>query len=573
MNLFELFIKVGVDDQASRQVSSLSSKLGNGLKTAAKIGTMAVSAAGTAIAVMTKQSLDSFAEYEQLIGGIETLFKDSSEKLKKYADDAFESAGLSSNKYMALVTSFSASLIKSLEGDTESAVDLADQTIIDMSDNANKLGTDLSMIQNAYQGFSKQNYTMLDNLKLGYGGTKTEMQRLIREAALLDDSIDANSLSFANIAKAIHVVQNEMGITGATLAEGATTIEGSGRAAAAAWENLKVAIASGDEALMDRRIDEFVSRADIYAQQALPRLKTILWSGAKVIKAIAPELAELLKDPELTKVLTDATVELIVGIGEAVIDNADELVDAAEDVVDRIGETLSERFPQFSFLFTNLEGVVWACLNAFIAFKAIKGVSSSIEAVSKLMSVLTAKTTAQTAAQLALNSSMIAFGEAALATGIVAIAFKDIEIAVNSVKETIEEVEKNNAEGAVQEFKGWDVYIEENKALKEKGITFWDQLWYALDIFDLFEHKKFEDTAIDGSHASGLSYVPFDGYIAELHEGERILTKQQAQGYRGSGITINITVNGAQYDDGDALAEAVALRLQRVLEDEEVAYV
>lgn len=169
MNLFELFVKIGVDDQASDKISNLSSKLGNGLKTAAKIGAAAVAAAGTAIVAIGKQSIEQYAEYEQLVGGVETLFKTSSDKVMEYAENAYKTAGLSANEYMNTVTSFSASLLQSLGGDTEAAVEYADMAITDMSDNANKLGTDMSLIQNAYQGFSKQNYTMLDNLNI-FGG-------------------------------------------------------------------------------------------------------------------------------------------------------------------------------------------------------------------------------------------------------------------------------------------------------------------------------------------------------------------------------------------------------------------
>ena len=160
MDLFELFVKIGVDDQASDKISSLSSKLGNGLKTAAKIGAAAVAAAGTAIVAVGKQAIEQYAEYEQLVGGVETLFKTSSGKVMKYAENAYKTAGLSANEYMNTVTSFSASLLQSLGGDTEAAVEYADMAITDMSDNANKMGTSMEMIQNAYQGFAKQNYTI-----------------------------------------------------------------------------------------------------------------------------------------------------------------------------------------------------------------------------------------------------------------------------------------------------------------------------------------------------------------------------------------------------------------------------
>lgn len=160
MNLFELFVKIGVDDQASNKLSDLSSKLGSGLKTAAKIGTAAVGAAATGIAALTTAAVNNYAEYEQLVGGVETLFKTSSDKVMEYAENAYKTAGFSSNEYMETVTSFSASLLQSLGGDTEAAAEYADMAITDMSDNANKMGTSMEMIQNAYQGFAKQNYTI-----------------------------------------------------------------------------------------------------------------------------------------------------------------------------------------------------------------------------------------------------------------------------------------------------------------------------------------------------------------------------------------------------------------------------
>ena len=166
MNLFELFVKIGVDDQASDKISELSSKLGNGLKTAAKIGAAAVGAAAAGITALTTAAVNNYAEYEQLVGGVETLFKQSADVVQQYAANAYKTAGMSANEYMNTVTSFSASLLQSLGGDTEAASKYADMAITDMSDNANKMGTSMEMIQNAYQGFSKQNYAMLDNLNI-----------------------------------------------------------------------------------------------------------------------------------------------------------------------------------------------------------------------------------------------------------------------------------------------------------------------------------------------------------------------------------------------------------------------
>lgn len=208
----------------------------------------AVAGVATAFGVMTKNALDSYASLEQNIGGIETLFKDSSQKVIDSAKNAYKTAGLSANAYMETVTSFSASLLQSLENDTEKAADYADRAITDMSDNANKMGTSMEMIQNAYQGFAKQNYTMLDNLKLGYGGTASEMYRLMQDAAKLNGefantakfSLDSKGhleANFADITEAIHIVQTEMGITGTTAKEASETISGSIATAKGAFDN------------------------------------------------------------------------------------------------------------------------------------------------------------------------------------------------------------------------------------------------------------------------------------------------------------------------------------------------
>ena len=167
MNLFELFVKIGVDDQASGALSKISSGLGKGIATAAKIGTAAVGAASAGITALTTAAVNNYAEYEQLVGGVETLFKQSADVVQQYAANAYKTAGMSANEYMDTVTSFSASLLQSLDGDTAAAAEKANLAITDMSDNANKMGTSMEMIQNAYQGFAKGNMTMLDNLKLG----------------------------------------------------------------------------------------------------------------------------------------------------------------------------------------------------------------------------------------------------------------------------------------------------------------------------------------------------------------------------------------------------------------------
>lgn len=227
-------IQKQLDPEAAAAGESAGLKIGTGIKVAAAA---AVAAAGVALGKIISSSLSEGANLQQSLGGIETLFKGSADKVKKYADEAYKTAGLSANDYMENVTSFSASLLQSMGGDTEKAADKANMAMVDMSDNANKMGTNMGDIQNAYQGFAKQNYTMLDNLKLGYGGTKTEMERLLADATKLTGvKYDINNLS--DVYSAIHAVQEELGITGTTAKEAAETFSGSFTSMKSAFSNV-----------------------------------------------------------------------------------------------------------------------------------------------------------------------------------------------------------------------------------------------------------------------------------------------------------------------------------------------
>ena len=346
MNLFELFVKIGVDDQASDKISGLSSKLKNGLATAAKVGTAAIGAASAGIAALTKSSIEGYAEYEQLVGGVETLFKQSSDVVQQYAANAYKTAGLSANEYMNTVTSFSASLLQSLGGDTEAAAKYADMAITDMSDNANKMGTSMEMIQNAYQGFAKQNYTMLDNLKLGYGGTKEEMARLIKDASKLDKSIKANDMSFGNIVKAINAVQTEMGITGTTAKEASTTISGSVSSMKSAWKNLVTGIAS-DNADLDTLIGNFVKSAETAAGNIIPRLTQILSGIGSAIEQIAPVLSAEIPNliTSVLPSLVSGGAQLVVGLATGLVGALPELIAAVPGIIESFVNAISENLP------------------------------------------------------------------------------------------------------------------------------------------------------------------------------------------------------------------------------------
>ena len=296
----------------NKGIKNLGNIAQGGLKVLA--GSVAGIAAG--FGVMTKSALDSFASLEQNIGGVETLFKDSAQKVIDSAENAYKTAGLSANAYMETVTSFSASLLQSLGKDTEKAADYADRAIIDMSDNANKMGTSMEMIQNAYQGFAKQNYTMLDNLKLGYGGTASEMYRLLQDAANLNEefastakfSMDSKGhleANFADITEAIHIVQTEMGITGTTAKEASETISGSIASAKGAFDNFLNGTGS-PEALAE----------------------SMVTAGKNVLKGLGEIVPRLLQTlPEVGKLIQENLVNSLSG------DSMQKIVEAGKNAV------------------------------------------------------------------------------------------------------------------------------------------------------------------------------------------------------------------------------------------------
>ena len=309
---------------------------------------------GGALVNVGKQALDSYAEYEQLVGGVETLFGEAAPAVQKYANEAYKTAGMSANQYMETVTSFSASLISSLDGDTAKAGEVANRAIKDMSDNANKMGTDIASIQNAYQGFAKQNYTMLDNLKLGYGGTKTEMQRLIQDASKMTDvqkelgiTVDANDMSFANIANAISVVQKNMGIMGTTAKEADSTIQGSTLSMQAAWQNLLTGIAD-DNANFDQLIGNFIDSLMTMLGNVMPRIQTIIQGIGKLagslIQKVVPELVNMI--PPLLNESLPILVNALNSVIAAVLDVLPQIIPIISELIPEIVQSLISLFPQ-----------------------------------------------------------------------------------------------------------------------------------------------------------------------------------------------------------------------------------
>ena len=414
MNLYELCVKIGADvtdvnkgiDETGKKTSDLGEKIKNGLATVGKAAVVGVTAAATAIGTIGTKAIQAYADYEQLVGGVETLFGTSAGSAEEYAaqtgeavDDvrmkwaslsraqniimyraqnAFKTAGLSANEYMETVTSFAAALVSSMGGDTEAAAQRADLAITDMADNANKMGSSMESIQNAYQGFAKQNYSMLDNLKLGYGGTAKEMYRLLSDAKEIDETFDAVfsldekghlEANYSDIVQAIHIVQTEMGITGTTAKEAASTIQGSFGMVKAAWQNLVTGLADPDQdlgTLMGNFTDSIVVAGNNLIpriQELLPRiveaisglLGTISTQLPGILSSVLPSLIEGASNlvtglmsalPEILTVLGDIAPTAIGVLVPAIVELLPEIIQTGIDVVISLVQGITETLPE-----------------------------------------------------------------------------------------------------------------------------------------------------------------------------------------------------------------------------------
>ena len=288
----------GKAEQSHSRISGVFSKLGGVAVKAGKAIAVGIGAGATALTAISKTAIEDYANYEQLVGGVETLFKGSSDKVLQYANNAYKSAGLSANDYMETVTSFSASLLQSLGGDTEKASEKANQAVIDMSDNANKMGSSMESIQLAYQGFAKQNYTMLDNLKLGYGGTKEEMQRLLEDAEKIS-GIHYDISSFSDVTDAIHVMQESMGIAGTTAKEASSTIQGSIGMMKSAWTNFLTGMADPSQdfdQLLKNLVDSVITVADNLVPRIAMMLPRLVEGISQLVQTLSGYIPDMLND-------------------------------------------------------------------------------------------------------------------------------------------------------------------------------------------------------------------------------------------------------------------------------------
>ncbi|MBR2422612.1 MAG: hypothetical protein IKB09_09750 [Oscillospiraceae bacterium] len=474
---------------------------------------------------LVKESLQEGAALEQSIGGIETLFGAGGKNLQEYADsigksagdareeyekliraqeevffnaeNAYKTAGLSANEYMETVTGFSASLISSLGGDTEKAAAVADMALVDMADNFNKMGTEMSLIQNAYQGFAKQNYTMLDNLKLGYGGTKEEMQRLLADAQKLT-GVEYDIGNLADVYSAIHAIQGELGLTGATALESSTTLTGSFNSMKAAYKNLLADLTLG------RPLDKSLNAVK---ETTVTFLKDNLWPAIKNIFSSLPEIGAMIwgeitdgciiewLKTEISNLgsLDDSTLGSLMNIGGQLINT---VASGAAEVFPELVKTLiSLPLTVIDYIAENIDSIIAGGIE--LAETALNGVWNSVKAI----------------AQSLFQENPIKTKIGIIAEGYL-LGFEFTKAAADGALGGVSELLPNRGGYTGSNVDGF--YI--------NGRDIWRYL--------------------GGSHANGLDYVPYDGYLAELHEGEMVLTRAKANAVRrgratGGGIVIN----------------------------------
>lgn len=399
---------------SASKMSSVMKGIGSSAKKVGKGLAVAGAAAATAVTALVSKSVGAFSDYEQLTGGVETLFGSGGRSVEEYAQSvgksvsdiqgkydslmsaqnavlenankAYMTAGMSANEYMDTVTGFSASLISSLGGDTNKAADYANSALVDMSDNANKMGTDMESIKNAYQGFAKQNYTMLDNLKLGYGGTQEEMKRLLSDAEkLTGQRYDISS--FADITQAIHAIQTQMDITDTTAKEASTTISGSWGSLKAAFQNVLVGLTTGGD-MFDQSLDALINTAVTFGQNIIPAIKGALSGVGYLIEGLAPVIGETIPPliNDLAPTLANSAVSLISSLVNGLTQNATQfseclsnmiivavagistvvpqLLDAASKIVSNLMQGLTNSMPQIvNGAVTLIEGLVNGLVN------------------------------------------------------------------------------------------------------------------------------------------------------------------------------------------------------------------
>lgn len=565
MDVFDLCAKISLDkseyekglDDAKKstggflgvfgKVGTVASAVGKGVFTVAenvaKVSVATTTAGAAAVSALTTLAVNSYANYEQLVGGVETLYKSSADTVQKYAAIAYKTAGMSANDYMETATSFAAALVSSLGGDTAAAAELANTAVSDMSDNVNKFGSDAESVKAAYNGFAKGQFQLLDNLKLGYGGTKQEMQRLLDDANKLNAAQGKYTKytidNYADIVQAVHVIQTEMDITGTTAREASTTIQGSTSAAKAAWSNLVTGVAD-DNADFISLVNDFVDSVGTAAQNILPRIEIALDGAAKLIEHLVPPI--MAKLPALIETvlpkLARSAVNIVQKLVSEISANAGKLIDSAIQLITVLGNGIYQMLPtvaqsalqiiltMVSKLNENLPQMLDTAGRMLIAF--VQGISEHLPDIVK-------------AAGSIIGTLLTYF--------------------VNHLPEIV-----NGA-------------LEMGGAIVDgimQGISAaWDGLvsWFNGIFNSLFGNRSVSVNVNGASssnrrHAGGLDYVPYNDYVANLHRGEMVLTAREADEYRkngvqgGTGFVVNQTIYAAKQTPVE-LAAATRAAFQR----------
>lgn len=529
------------------KVGTVASAVGKGVFTVAenvaKVSVATTTAGAAAVSALTTLAVNSYANYEQLVGGVETLYKSSADTVQKYAAIAYKTAGMSANDYMETATSFAAALVSSLAGDTDAAAELANTAVSDMSDNANKCGTDIESLQTAYNGFAKGQFQLLDNLKLGYGGTKQEMQRLLDDANKLNAAQGKYTKytidNYADIVQAIHDIQTEMDITGTTAREASSTIQGSTSAAKAAWSNLVTGVAD-DNADFILLVNDFVDSVGTAAQNILPRIEIALDGAAKLIEHLVPPI--MAKLPALIETVLPKLARSAVNIVQKLVSeikaNAGKLIDSAVQIITVLGNGIYQMLPtvaqsalqiiltMVSKLNENLPQMLDTAGRMLIAF--VQGISNHLPDIVK-------------AAGSIIGTLLTYF--------------------VNHLPEIVNGALKMGSaivDGIMQGISAaWD------------GLVSWFN-----GIFNRLFGNRSVNVNVNGAgssnrrHAGGLDYVPYNDYVANLHRGEMVLTAREADEYRrngaqgSTGFVVNQTIYAAKQTPVE-LAAATRAAFQR----------
>lgn len=565
MDVFDLCAKISLDkseyekglDDAKKstggflgvfgKVGTVASAVGKGIfdvtERVVKVSAAATTAGAAAVSALTTLAVNSYANYEQLVGGVETLYKSSADTVQKYAAIAYKTAGMSANDYMETATSFAAALVSSLGGDTAAAAELANTAVSDMSDNVNKFGSDAESVKAAYNGFAKGQFQLLDNLKLGYGGTKQEMQRLLDDANKLNAAQGKYTKytidNYADIVQAVHVIQTEMDITGTTAREASTTIQGSTSAAKAAWSNLVTGVAD-DNADFVLLVNDFVDSVGTAAQNILPRIEIALDGAAKLIEHLVPPI--MAKLPALIETVLPKLARSAVNIVQKLVSeiraNAGKLIDSAVQIITVLGNGIYQMLPtvaqsalqiiltMVSKLNENLPQMLDTAGRMLIAF--VQGISNHLPDIVK-------------AAGSIIGTLLTYF--------------------VNHLPEIVNGALKMG--GAIVD------------GIMQGISAAWSGLvsWFNGILNSLFGNRSVNVNVNGASssnrrHAGGLDYVPYNDYVANLHRGEMVLTAREADEYRkngvqsGTGFVVNQTIYAAKQTPVE-LAAATRAAFQR----------